>query len=40
MHLSKVFAKLGVSNRAAVAAFVTRDGPEGEGADPVGGGLS
>ncbi|MBT2208101.1 hypothetical protein KLI87_08315 [Actinomadura sp. NEAU-AAG7] len=25
MHLSKVFAKLGVSNRAAVAAFVTRD---------------
>ena len=27
MHLSKVFAKLGVSNRAAVAAFLTRGGP-------------
>ena len=27
MHLSKVFAKLGVANRAAAAAFVTRDRP-------------
>ncbi|MFI0353840.1 AAA family ATPase [Actinomadura sp. 9N407] len=27
MHLSKVFAKLGVSNRAAVASMVTRDRP-------------
>jgi DNA-binding CsgD family transcriptional regulator/tetratricopeptide (TPR) repeat protein len=42
MHLSKVFAKLGVSNRAAVAAFVTRDGPEGDegAANLVGGELS
>lgn len=28
MHLSNVFAKLGVSNRAAVAAAVARDDPE------------
>ncbi|MBT2488416.1 AAA family ATPase [Streptomyces sp. ISL-96] len=28
MHLSNVFAKLGVSNRAAVAAMVTRGGPD------------
>ncbi|WP_327328573.1 AAA family ATPase [Streptomyces sp. NBC_01210] len=28
MHLSNVFAKLGVSNRAAVAATVTREGPD------------
>jgi DNA-binding NarL/FixJ family response regulator len=32
MHLSKVFAKLGVANRAAVAAFVTRDRPEADSA--------
>lgn len=32
MHLSKVFAKLGVANRAAVAAFVTRDRPEANSA--------
>lgn len=30
MHLTKVFAKLGVSNRAAVAAFVARDQPEND----------
>jgi DNA-binding CsgD family transcriptional regulator len=32
MHLSNVFAKLGLSNRAAVAAFVTRDQPEADSA--------
>jgi DNA-binding CsgD family transcriptional regulator len=32
MHLSKVFAKLGVANRASVAAAVTRDRPEADSA--------
>lgn len=32
MHLSNVFAKLGVSNRAAVAAFVAGDRPEADSA--------